>query len=263
MKNTFKITTTELQRNNVLFNKKDKTILGSLDIKDKKTYNKVMTNFENKVSDIIETMSTNTKNIESILELSHYVNDLFNMLTSSIYSKNEIGSVIKDTICPILLKHELIIKQQHATKVCFSLRNIANNSGQFIEMINSRLKEGKNVNLSIRTCDNELRKYLKSENSDEDNNKRAPQQPKEKSRDEKIEAQAKSLNKLIEKDGIEIFAYAMAIKFNTMTNVEKCNFYRIFNKNIDGNFDDYKVNTTPIKIPKITSQPNRIPLKTV
>ena len=55
----------------------------------------------------------------------------------------------------------------------------------------------------------------------------------------------------------------MAIKFNTMTNVEKCNFYRIFNKNIDGNFDDYKVNTTPIKIPKITDQPNRIPLKTV
>ena len=262
MKNTFKITTTELQRNNVLFNKKDKTILGSLDIKDKETYNKVMNNFENKVSDIIKTMSTNTKNIESILELSLFYNDLFNMLTASVSSKTKIGSIIKDKISPILQKHELIYKQEHATKVCFSLRNIANNSEQFVKMINSRLKLGKNVNLSIRTCDNELRKYLKGEDN-EDNNKRAPQQPKEKTKEEKIEAQAKSLNKLIEKDGIEIFAYAMAIKFNTMTNVEKCNFYRIFNKNIDGNFDDYKVNTTPIKIPKITSQPNRIPLKTV
>ena len=262
MTNTFKITTTKLQRNNVLFSKKTKSITGSLDIKDKKTYNKVMTNFENKVGDIVKTMSTNTKNIESILELSLFYNDLFNMLTASVSSKTKIGSIIKDKISPILQKHELIYKQEHATKVCFSLRNIANNSEQFVKMINSRLKLGKNVNLSIRTCDNELRKYLKGEDN-EDNNKRAPQQPKEKTKEEKIEAQAKSLNKLIEKDGIEIFAYAMAIKFNTMTNVEKCNFYRIFNKNIDGNFDDYKVNTTPIKIPKITDQPNRIPLKTV
>ena len=260
MKNTFKITTTVLQRNNVLFNKKDKTILGSLDIKDKETYNKVMNNFENKVSDIIKTMSTNTKNIESILELSLYINDLFNMLTSSISSKNEIGSIIKDTICPILLKHELIYKQEHATKVCFSLRNIANNNEQFIEMINSRLKQNKNVNLSIRTCDNELRKYLRSENSEETSS-RSPQQPKEKSRDEKIESLAKSLNKLIERDGIDIYAIASAMVFNSRTNTEKVSFDNNFNKNIDKNFKSG--NTTSIKVPKITDQPHRIPLKTV
>ena len=249
-----------IERNNILNGKSkdNKKIISSLDINKKTQYNKVMRNFKNKFTTEIKKITGDTNQVERILELSFYTNDLFNMLTSNKKSTNEIGKIIIDEIAPILLEVGVISEIKDAQKISRCLRNIAINYEEFIKLIENRLKNNLNVNWSIRTCEKELRNFMNGTTEE-----RSPKMPKEKSKDEKIEAQSKALNKLIEKDGIDVFAQAMAIKFNSMTNVEKCNFYRIFNNNINGNFSDFKTPTTPVKVPKISSQPNKLALKTV
>ena len=252
-----------IERNNVLNGKSkdNKILISSLDINKKTQYNKVMKNFKNKFTSEIKKITSDTNQVERILELSFYTNDVFNMLTSNKKSTNEIGKIITNEIAPILLEVGVISKSDEAQKISRCLRNIAINSEEFIKLIENRLKKNLNVNWKIRTCEKELRNFIKGDTGTTE--ERSPQMTKEKSKDEKIEAQAKSLNKLIEKDGIDVFAQAIAIKFNSMTNVEKCTFYRIFTKNINGNFDDFGTSITPVKVPKTTSQSSKVALKTV